>query len=495
LTGFESVLLGQRRGRQRVANVRKLVERARAFELHGIFGFDDFVVSLRQLVEDEPREAQAQILGESENVVRLMTIHQAKGLEFPVTVVADIGRKTRTNYSNYALSPTYGLIVCDTVGSGHDPLPNPLLDEHRAAERDEQDAEADRLLYVAITRARDRLILTESEHFGWSRQVRDFIGNDRVGTFLESSALEQPVEVAGTHLMLVRITASSAPSVVAAPILPPPLAPPYADLAQRRIAFSPSPDNELTTSPTALADFDRCPRQYMFRRVLMLAEGTRAGAGSGTRGSALETGSLAHAVLERLAPRLGAHITLDEIEKLVRQLAAGAAVDGNNLAAIARDLTRYADERERDSPTETIVGRELPFFLSIADDSDFTLFIRGQIDLLAESDGALIVRDYKYARADDDPAGYEIQLRAYAVAVQEANPDRQVRTELMYLRDALKRIEVRLPSPDEIRAQLRDLGRAMRNARAQSDYPKKPTSADTCRQLSCGYVARCWLPS
>jgi ATP-dependent helicase/nuclease subunit A len=495
LTGFESVLLGQRRGRQRVANVRKLVERARAFELHGIFGFAEFVASLRQLVHDEPREAQAQILGESENVVRLMTIHQAKGLEFPVTIVVDMGRRPYRDYSNYALSRDRGLILCETVGSGHQPLPNPLLDEHRAAEQDEEDAEADRLLYVAITRARDRLVLSESDDGAWSRQVRDFIGKDRIDTFLESSAPEVPIEVAGSHLTLVRIVSPSVPSVVEARAVPSPLAPQYADLAKRRIAFSPPPDNELTTSPTALADFDRCPRQYMFRRLLMLPEGTRAGAGSGTRGSALEAGSLAHAILERLAPRLGRHIALDEIDKLVNQLAAGTSLDSASIADIARDLTRYADERERASPTETIIGRELPFFLRIADDSDFTLFIRGQIDLLAESDGALIVRDYKYARADDDPAGYEIQLRAYAVAVQEANPDRQVRTELMYLRDALKRIEVRLPSPAEIREQLRDLGSAMLDARAQSDYPKKPASSEICRQLRCGYVARCWQPS
>ncbi|MGH7949285.1 MAG: PD-(D/E)XK nuclease family protein [Candidatus Binataceae bacterium] len=493
LTNFESVLLAQRRGRQRVANARKLLERARAFEVHGVFGFADFLVTLRRLVEDEPREPQAQILGESENVVRLMTIHQAKGLEFPVTIVADMGRTPFRDYSNFALSRDRGLLVCDTVGSGHEPLPNPLLYEHRQAEQDEEDAEADRLLYVAITRARDRLILSESGNDAWSKQVRGFIGSDVASSFLESDADEQALAHGGARFTLRRIAAVE---FTTAPVRTAHNGSTFdsriAELAARRISFEPQPDTELMTSPTALADFDRCPRQYMFRRVLMLPDDEKPSAASGASGSALEAGSLAHAVLERLAPRLGRHIARDEIEQLATQLSAGTTLARAAIGAIARDLARYADERARTATSEKIAGRELPFFLSIADDGGFTLFIRGQIDLLAESEGSLIVRDYKYARAGDDVAGYDLQLRAYGLAIQEANPDRRVQAELMYLRDALERVAVPLPPPDEIRAQLRELGRAMLAARAHADYPKKPASPDVCRKLRCGYVTRCW---
>ncbi|MGH7916249.1 MAG: UvrD-helicase domain-containing protein, partial [Candidatus Binataceae bacterium] len=92
LTAYEAVLLGLDRGRQRVANVRKLIEMARGFGSRGCFTFRDFVIHLRNLTENPPYEAQAQMLGESENVVRLMTIHQAKGLEFPLVIVPDLGR-------------------------------------------------------------------------------------------------------------------------------------------------------------------------------------------------------------------------------------------------------------------------------------------------------------------------------------------------------------------------------------------------------------------
>ena len=128
LTRFEAVMLGLPKGLQRAANVRKLMETAREFETHRFFGLGDFVRHLRRLVQEAPREPQAQIAGETENVVRLMTIHQAKGLEFPVAIVADLGRRPHSDYESIVMTPDDGLLVCDTVGAGDDRLPNPLLD-------------------------------------------------------------------------------------------------------------------------------------------------------------------------------------------------------------------------------------------------------------------------------------------------------------------------------------------------------------------------------
>ena len=105
LTRFEAVLLGLPNGLQRAANVRKLMETAREFETHRFFGLGDFVRHLRRLVEEQPREPQAQIAGEADNVVRLMTIHQAKGLEFPVVIVGDLGRRPPPNNENIVMTP------------------------------------------------------------------------------------------------------------------------------------------------------------------------------------------------------------------------------------------------------------------------------------------------------------------------------------------------------------------------------------------------------
>ncbi len=74
-------------GDQQLANLRKLVEQARAFEGRPGRTLRDFVRDLERAVSEEPRETAAQVVGETEDVVRIMTIHAAKGLEFPVVVV------------------------------------------------------------------------------------------------------------------------------------------------------------------------------------------------------------------------------------------------------------------------------------------------------------------------------------------------------------------------------------------------------------------------
>ena len=92
LTGYDATLLGEFLGERKLANLRKLVEQARTFDRSGVLGLADFIVQLAEFVAKQPREPLAATHPEGANVVRLMTIHQAKGLEFPVVFVPDIDR-------------------------------------------------------------------------------------------------------------------------------------------------------------------------------------------------------------------------------------------------------------------------------------------------------------------------------------------------------------------------------------------------------------------
>jgi ATP-dependent helicase/nuclease subunit A len=152
-TGFDAVLLAEFLGERKLANLRKLIEQARDFDRAGIFSMADFVTQLAEFVARQPDEALAATQPESTDVVRLMTIHQSKGLEFPVVIVPDIDRVRHGSGSLVAFTRELGPMVKDPDACGG-------FDLYTQTERDEEHEELLRLLYVATTRAADYLILS-----------------------------------------------------------------------------------------------------------------------------------------------------------------------------------------------------------------------------------------------------------------------------------------------------------------------------------------------
>src|SRR3989338_8057578 len=94
----------QQDGKQKLANVLKLVEVARVAEERERVGIGDFIRALKRLSEQEVSETQAPIEGGSGNVVTFSTVHAAKGLEFPCVVVADMGAQPKKNSRGPILS-------------------------------------------------------------------------------------------------------------------------------------------------------------------------------------------------------------------------------------------------------------------------------------------------------------------------------------------------------------------------------------------------------
>ncbi|MGH8013826.1 MAG: UvrD-helicase domain-containing protein [Candidatus Binataceae bacterium] len=497
-TAYEAVLLGLENGRQRVANLRKLVEMARGFGARGCFTFRDFVIHLRNLTENPPYEAQAQILGENENVVRLMTIHQAKGLEFPVVIVPDLGRDAG-NSGNLVplLSPNDGLLASDTDGSGYDEIPMAALEDFRKHLGAREEAESVRILYVALTRARDRLIMSEGTgKRGWISQIRKFLESEGldVKAFLKSGADFVETTVAGAPIILRKPAACELkpPHPPVAPICEQASADDNvrtADLARRRLNFVPKILPEVVISPTALADFARCPRQYMMRQLLHLNESSRDGDGDATN---IAMGTIAHAVLERLESSPGSAFQAG-IASMVDAFGAAASLTQAQCRELTRDLHDYVARHRATLDQEALVGRELPFFLN-AGDGAVALFIRGQIDVLVRRDGKLIVRDYKYARQHGQAGAYQIQMECYALAAGQTYPDYPVTAEIAFLRDG-KTMALELPSLDQIRANLLGLAYELVTARRDQSFRIKPAGPTACLRLGCGFVSRCWPSS
>jgi len=164
-SGYEAALLGEFLGDRKRANARKLVRMARRFDEQGGFTLAHFVDRLRADLRAATKETQAATTDEAGKVIRLMSIHQAKGLEFPIVVLPDLDRKRPGELRRVAFDPDLGPLVnpaADPDEGGDDEGPGGCLGWllYRHLEKTADDAEALRLFYVATTRARDFLLLS-----------------------------------------------------------------------------------------------------------------------------------------------------------------------------------------------------------------------------------------------------------------------------------------------------------------------------------------------
>ena len=164
-SGYDAATQFEFLGDRKLANLWKLVDLARSFDRGGLFGLPEFVARLGDLVARAPREEQAATLPENADVVKLMSIHQAKGLEFPVVIVPDVAATGRGGQFAVARwHRGFGGLVKLPAEFDAFPEEAPFADFPDALGRT-ADQLADwqedlRVLYVACTRARDLLILS-----------------------------------------------------------------------------------------------------------------------------------------------------------------------------------------------------------------------------------------------------------------------------------------------------------------------------------------------
>jgi ATP-dependent exoDNAse (exonuclease V) beta subunit len=140
-------------GEQALANVLHIAELARHYEMGGGISFRGFVEELR-VAADTAQASEAPILEEDSDGVRMMTVHKAKGLEFPIVILADLTCKLSRPDAGRWIDPTGSLCALKLGGWAPTDL---LVHGYEEAARDQ--AEGQRLAYVAATRARDVLVV------------------------------------------------------------------------------------------------------------------------------------------------------------------------------------------------------------------------------------------------------------------------------------------------------------------------------------------------
>ena len=264
-------------GAQRIANVERLFTLAARFESSGTHLIRDFVRYVEEFEAIGSRESEGQI-DQAADAVRLMTIHQAKGLEFPVVFIPDLQRLSRFATDNWVLLDRHlGLTLKVPDGRGNLVAGCTYTNfEKRHAWREQ--FESMRLLYVAASRAEDRLIMT-----GVTDQLASLTrGNDcwlkwiwqslELGERSKGGVVELDDDVQlQLTVNLAEEVAEFEPQIDDEPQAN---APPIESLVD---AFPLIPQMQRSVgtaiyrfSVTQLINYHRCPRQYYFDRVLQL---------------------------------------------------------------------------------------------------------------------------------------------------------------------------------------------------------------------------------
>lgn len=161
-------------GDVRQANLKALYDRARQYEEAGFRGLFRYLQLMDKMKEDGLDLAPAKVVSEKEDVVRIMSIHKSKGLEFPVVFVADMGKafNRRETQDQILFHNRLGIGLKQYDPEWRMSYPTLIWSGIAAQLRWEGTAEEERILYVAMTRARDQLILTgHSSHIDrdWQR--------------------------------------------------------------------------------------------------------------------------------------------------------------------------------------------------------------------------------------------------------------------------------------------------------------------------------------
>jgi len=274
LTGYSAVLANLPQGARRVADWRGFLDLVRRLEADGPYAFHVArrIKGLLDLEVEIPRPVL-----QAGNAVSLLTIHSAKGLEYPIVFVPDMARQPPNASGSVRIDRSRGVALGLPGVEGQDkPYLTRVLEE---AQRVRDDGEARRLLYVACTRAADRLVLsaaedaaaaTDGESKRWSLLHLLRAGWDALGWPVETIPFDER---------------AATPPLVPAPTPPGP--PPEAEICLAAVGLG---LHELPAG--SLDDYARCPLAFRFEHV----EGREAkwtGLGSGAR----EVGDLVHRAL------------------------------------------------------------------------------------------------------------------------------------------------------------------------------------------------------
>lgn len=480
-TQFYAFAGGMPGGKQRQANLRALYDRARQYEetsFRGLFRFLRFIERMRERGDDL---GTARSLSEQEDVVRVMTIHASKGLEFPIVFTAASGRRFNMMDLNgrVLFDKDYGIAVKYMNAEKRIAWPSLIQLAFQRKKKLEMLAEEMRILYVAMTRAKEKLVVTASvkkldkKLDSWSRAADhpSMLLQDAVRASATSyidwvgPALKRHVDLDGQHPFFLKHPSRFQFSVIEADSLLstavekeeteeswlemlrkrkpyPEQSEAKAEIEKRMTWTYEYPEAVQLRSKQSVSDLKRSNdiysdgasyekahsyRRPIFRRPRFVQE---------KQLSPAEIGTAVHTVMQ--------HIDLNQvpseiaIEKLLEKLIEKELLTVDQAEAVrAEEIAAFFHTK----PGQMVLAanqvyRELPFNMSLTakeagtGETDEPVLIQGVIDCLFEYKGTLYLLDYKTDRITDRFSGgfeeakpilekrYDVQVDLYAKAVE-----------------------------------------------------------------------------
>ncbi len=476
-TGYLAFSAGLAGGEQRQANLIELHERARQFGTFRRQGLSRFLQFLEKL-KAESDLGQASIASEAEDVVRVMSIHRSKGLEFPVVLLPDLGKAFNLQDSQGSIlldrNAGLGLQVVDEDRRIRYPSLASAVVQQRL--RRQSLAEELRVLYVAMTRAKEHLILVgtcnESQPEKWAAQWRGHEGPLPTEQILNARNMLDWLGPTAAALNRggdepIRVHAHTAADISTFAAVQPDAA--KFTSAQTALAalkpLNPSPP----PNESAARVIERVSFQYPFKAftklgavqsVTSLSKQTSVAAQSTDPSSAPPPGTAA-SELDRMLPKpafLAGELPIDPAERgtathLVLQHltfsdVAGAAsihrqiekmIGDHRLTSaqsklvdipaiqwfLSEDIGQLLQKHAADIMREAPVYYAAPANIPTANIDKFdNIMVRGRLDLILPIEGEFIIIDYKTDRVSGDlldqrAAFYAGQLRLYGKAIEK----------------------------------------------------------------------------